>query len=305
MPKIAIIIPTLNAERYLNKMFAQFAKQVPYQPEVYVIDSNSKDNTVGIAKEKGATVHIIEPGTFDHGGTRNIGARLAKDADILVFMTQDALPENERWLDELVQPILKQEAVATFSRQIPYEDAGLLERFARNFNYPAESKLKTAKDIDSLGIKAFFLSNVCSAFSGKHFWEISGFPERTILNEDMIAAAKFLKSGHAVKYVAESVVYHSHNYTIEQQFKRNFDIGVSLVKTGDLLSGAKVGGEGFKFVLGQMKYVVQQGHPELVAYVFVESAAKLIAHTLGKKEQMLSKSLKKRLSMHSYYWDQV
>ena len=301
---ISIVIPTLNAERYLPVLLERLKNQTLEPSQIQIVDSASRDATAHIVLQAGVMLTRIPKADFDHGGTRNLGARAAADADILVFMTQDALPTDEHWLERLTAPIISGEAVATFSRQIPYSDAGPLEQFARTFNYPDQSRVKPLKDLPQLGIKTYFFSNVCSAVSAKHFWKVGGFPERTILNEDMILAARLLRAGHAVKYVAEAPVYHSHNYSIKQQFTRNFDIGVSIARAGSELEGAKVGGEGLRFVMGQMRYVVAQGRPDLLGRVILESGAKFTAHMLGKHEAKLPRALKKCLSMHSYFWDQ-
>jgi len=309
VPRISIVIPTLNAERYipalLEKLKSQTLELDQIQPDqIQIVDSASRDATPHLALQAGVNLRRIAKNEFDHGGTRNLGARAAKGADILIFMTQDALPTDEHWLERLTAPIVSGEAVATFSRQIPYPDAGPLEQFARSFNYPAESKLKTLEDLPQMGIKTFFFSNVCSAVSASHFLEVGGFPERTILNEDMILAARLLRTGYAIKYVAEAPVYHSHNYSLKQQFTRNFDIGVSIARAGAELEGARVGGEGVRFVLGQMRYVLSQGRPDLLGRIVLESGAKFSAHMLGKREALLPRAFKKSLSMHRYFWDQ-
>ncbi|WP_293914057.1 glycosyltransferase [Deinococcus sp.] len=249
---------------------------------------------------------IIERSDFDHGGTRNLGARLARDqgADILVFMTQDAIPANDGWLDELTAPILSGEAVATFARQLPRPGASPLEQFSRYFNYPAASRTRTQADIEQMGVKAFFFSNVCSAVRADVFWEVGGFPEHVIMNEDMTLAAKLLRAGHAIKYVAESEVIHSHDYSLAQQFRRNFDVGAFFADAGTLLEGASVGGEGLRFVKEQLRYVTRHGRVDLVPLVILEAATKFTAFQLGKRHHLIPKALKKKLSMHSYHWDQ-
>ena len=243
---------------------------------------------------------------FDHGGTRNLGAQFATEqgADILVFMTQDAIPANDRWLEELTAPIRFGEAVATSARQVPRPSASLLEQFSRYFNYPSISRKRDASDIPEMGVKAFFFSNVCSAVRADIFWDVSGFPESIIMNEDMLLAAKLLRAGHTIKYVAQAEVIHSHDYTLKQQFRRNFDVGVSFAEAGLLLDGAKVSGEGFRFVREQLRYVLRHGRADLLPLVFLEAATKFSAFQLGKRHRFLPLKLKKKLSMHSYHWDQ-
>jgi rhamnosyltransferase len=263
--------------------------------EKFIIDHNLEYSIISITKLE-----------FNHGGTRNLGARFAtvKNANILIFMTQDSIPRDDTWLEKLIRPIKLEEAVATFARQLPRPEASLLEKFSRYFNYPDQSQVRTQADIERLGVKAFFFSNVCSAVRADVFWEVGGFPENVIMNEDMTLAAKILRAGYAIKYVAEAEVIHSHDYTISQQFRRNFDVGAFFADAGPELQGAKVGGEGLRFVREQLRYVVSNRRPDLIARVLAESAAKFTAFQLGKRHRWLPLSLKKRLSMHSYHWDQ-
>ncbi len=298
---ISIIVPTLQAGRHLADLLPRLRDQKVSPAEIVIMDSSSSDDTVAVACASGCVVEVIPRSAFDHGGTRNLGARKAR-GEILVFMTQDAIPVDEYWLQNLVFPIASGEVVATFARQIPREDAGPLERFARGFNYPAKSRVKKLADVSELGYKAFFFSNVCSAVRADAFWEVGGFPEGVILNEDVLLCAKLLRAGCRVKYEAEARVYHSHSYSLVQQFRRNFDIGASVRQAGSLLEGARTGGEGSRFVLGQVRYVLRTGNLLDLFRVFGEAVAKLTAFNLGKRERYVPCAIKRRMSMHHYFW---
>lgn len=292
------IIPTLNPKISDLVLLKESSKNI------LIIDSQSK-NAEEILKS-GFKVKPISRHDFNHGGTRNLGARLATEdgADILVFMTQDAIPADEAWLENLVAPIRSGEAAATFARQLPRPEASLLEQFSRHFNYPGVSRVRSEADISQLGVKAFFFSNVCSAVRADVFWELGGFPEDVIMNEDMTLAAKLLRAGYKVKYVAEAEVVHSHDYTLKQQFRRNFDVGAFFAEAGPELSGASVTGEGVRFVREQIAYVRRHGRADLIPLVIAEAAAKFSAFQLGKRHRLLPLALKKKFSMHSYHWDQ-
>ena len=137
----------------------------------------------------------IDAQGFDHGGTRNLAASKAI-GDIFVWMTQDALFRDARvsWkFNQILCMILK--------LQPPMEDR-YRERMPTQlrdlhdlFNYPATGVIKGMDDLPRLGIKTFFFSNVCSAVKKEAFQEVGGFPEKTIMNEDMFLAAKLLQTG--------------------------------------------------------------------------------------------------------------
>ena len=299
-----IVIPTLNPGRDLEKLINLGKNALGFK--IIVVDSSSKDEDAQRLTQVTNEVISIPRKSFNHGGTRNLGARLASErgAEILVFMTQDAVPAGPGWLEQLVAPIRSDEAVATFARQLPRPGASVLEEFSRHFNYPAQSRLRTRADIPEMGVKAFFFSNVCSAVRADVFWELGGFPDDVIMNEDMLMAAKVLRAGYAIKYVAEAEVVHSHDYSLKQQFRRNFDVGAFFADAGGMLEGAAVGGEGFRFVREQLRYVLRRGRPDLLPLVVLEAGAKFSAFQLGKRHRFLPLSVKKRMSMHSYHWDQ-
>lgn len=299
--KTVTIVPLLNDLLGMNKIIEYQSK---ISADLIILDSG-ENSEIRAAMSKGDYL-TVNPKEFDHGGTRNLGARLAKEqgADILVFMTQDALPANSQWLENLVAPIKSGEAVATFGRQLPRAEASLLEKFSRYFNYPSVSRLRSEADIPQLGVKAFFFSNVCSAVRADVFWDMGGFPERIIMNEDMTLAAKLLRAGYKVKYVAEAEVIHSHDYTLKQQFRRNFDVGAFFADAGPELRGASVTGEGLRFVREQIAYVVRHGRADLIPLVLAEATAKFSAFQLGKRHHLIPLALKKKFSMHHYHWDQ-
>src|SRR4030043_2343566 len=106
---ISIILLTKNGDIYLEEVLRKvFAQEIEETFEVIAIDSGSIDHTREILAKFPIRVEEIPPSTFNHGETRNLGARLAK-GEYLVYLTQDATPLNEEWLEGLVYP-LKEDA---------------------------------------------------------------------------------------------------------------------------------------------------------------------------------------------------
>lgn len=300
---ISIIIPTRNAESYIENLVIMLSKQTIKAKEIIIIDTASKDNTRLICnKFKNVKFIQINDGEFDHGGTRNRAARQAS-GDILVFMTQDAIPEDEYFLEELVKPLGNNQICATYGRQVAREEAEPLEVFARKFNYPDEDLIKSSNDIDRLGVKAFFLSNVCSAFISEEFWNVGGFPEQTIMNEDMIIASKLLFNNKKVCYASKARVIHSHSYTYMQQFKRNFDVGVVFVDSSHYFNGVKSESEGIKYVKESAKYLIRNGKWYLIPHLIIDSGFRFLGYKAGKSYKKIPMKYVKKMSMHSFYFD--
>ena len=300
--KISIIIPTLNGEKYMPELLASLASQSVKPDEIIVIDSSSDDRTAEIATAFGCKVTIIKRSKFDHGGTRNLGVSLSS-GDVVVFMTQDALPTTDKFVGNLVRPLLNNVKIgATFGRQLARPDAAPPEQFTRLFNYPEHRMVKSKADIAALGVRAFFFSDVSSAIRRKNFEEAGRFPERILSNEDMVFAARLLLDGYEIAYTPDAVVWHSHNYGVKQQFKRYFDIGVFFSMNNWLKEHGKAESEGAKFVKAQLAYLVKNGQYAWVPQALALNFAKLAGYKLGLMQDRLPKVLKARFSQQRLFW---
>lgn len=298
---VSVIIPTHNAGLVLEKLLRSLTTQtVPC--EIIVIDSSSSDNTIRIAESYNAKTKIIIQNSFDHGGTRNLAASKSQ-GDILVFLTQDALPINNYFLENLVKPLEQKDIAAVFGKQLPNDDAKPTERFARLFNYPDTPFVKGREDLQELGIKTFFFSNSCSAIRKKEFELLGGFTEKVIMNEDMLIAGQLILRGYRIAYAPDAQVLHSHNYSLKQQFKRYFDIGVFLRSNSWVLEYAKTEYVGLMYIREGFKYLIKNGELLWCPYVMGEAFSKYLGYKLGLVHKFIPKETRKRFSMHSHYWD--
>jgi rhamnosyltransferase len=159
--------------------------------EIIVIDSASNDKTMEIAnKHKNVKIMEIKREEFNHGSTRH-KAFMESAGDIVCFLTQDALPQNEFYIENLTRPIREDSKVAMAGgRQVARKDARKSEKYVRLFNYPEASKIWDKGNVEELGIKAFFLSDSCSAYSRSAYMDIGGFEKNILTNEDMEIAAR-------------------------------------------------------------------------------------------------------------------
>jgi len=301
MALVSVFIPTLNASKYIKVLLESLKVQTCFPDEIIIIDSSSEDDTLEIASTFDVKTITIPRQDFDHGGTRNLAANISS-GDILIFLTQDALPFDEFLIKNLVKPLNDPSIAASFGRQIPREDACPIEVFARLFNYPDISIIKNMDSLEILGIKTFFFSNVCSAIKKKELTEVGSFPERAILNEDMVLAAKLILKGYNIAYVPEAKVIHSHNYRLAHQFKRYFDIGVSLRDNYWILHYAKTGNEGIKFLKDEIRYLFKHKAYGKIPYVIPEAISKYFGYKLGLSYPIIPNPLRKRLSMNNNYW---
>jgi rhamnosyltransferase len=277
--------------------------------EIIVIDSESTDETVAIAQSLNAKILNVRRADFDHGGTRNRAAGAAS-GDILMFMTQDAMPCDNQLIEQLTRGLSDAEGddglpVMAYAKQLPREDASLLEKLSRAHNYPDQSHIREIHDVEQYGIKTFFCSNVCSAIPKAVFENLGKFQEPVIFNEDLFMAAKCILGGRRVAYRAEARVLHSHNYSLKQQFNRFFDNGISMRMNQWMTKYSTVGAAGSSLVKKQVKGLMASGHIHLLPKLVIESAVKLAGYKLGLHYKKLPETIVRQISMHPHIWHHI
>ncbi len=301
---VSLIIPTLNAGPSLGKLLAALKAQTARPDEIIIVDSASDDDTLKTAEDHGARTISVARESFDHGGTRTLAAMEAA-GDMLVFMTQDALPADEHALKRLTRPIAERErTAAVFGRQRPHAGASTLSAHLRAFNYPDISYRRSLDDRAVHGIKCAFLSNAFAAYSKRVLEEIGWFKGDLILGEDTYAGAKILLAGYEIEYVSDAVVYHSHEYSISQEFKRYFDIGVFHATENWIIKEfGKAEKEGMRYIKSGISYLSGRRKYHLIPELLVRSGAKYLGYKLGRSHGSLPGNLARRLSMHRSWWE--
>jgi rhamnosyltransferase len=296
-----VIIPTLNAALDWPRFSSALLSCVSPK-DVLILDSSSTDGTGDLARIAGFRVHSILRAEFNHGGTRQLAAELLPGAEILVFLTQDAVLATPDTIERLLNSFNDQNVAAAFGRQLPHLGSTPIEKHARLFNYPGQSSVRTLESREELGFKSIFISNSFAAYRREALMAVDGFPHDVIFGEDTITAAKLLLAGWKIAYVAEAQVYHSHSYTWMQEFKRYFDIGVLHNREHWLLDEfGQASGEGKRFVLSELRYLWPK-HILLIPSSLIRTALKLIGYRLGRMEGKLSLAWKRRLSMNRGFW---
>ena len=300
--KSVVVVPTLNPGPLWAKWVDALARQVPPVSKLIIIDSSSTDGQVHKTNLPGVVVKNISRAEFDHGGTRQLGVNLAGDVDVVVFLTQDAVLEHPESIQNLLKPLADPRVGVVHGRQLPRPEARPIEAHARLFNYPEMDRLSSFEDRKQVGMKAAFCSNSFSAYRVSALRAIGGFPVGNIFGEDMYVAARLLMAGWLSAYASHATVYHSHDYTMAEEVRRYFDVGVFHSRNRWLLDNfGKPMGEGKRFVLSELRYVAGK-NPLQLPSVIVRTGLKFAGYKAGLSEASLPLSLKRRLSMNKSFW---
>lgn len=285
MTSVSVIIPTCNAGKYIGQQLDILLRQTVKPCEIIVVDSASDDTTCQIATSQGEPVKLLEirREEFDHGGTRDFALRQT-EGDYVLFLTQDALPIDERYIENLIAPMVRDTAVAAVcARQVAYPDAREYERLNREFNYPTQGRVWSADDIDRFGVKAYFFSDACSAYRRSAYDAVGGFDRPIETNEDMLIAAKLIHAGYKLAYEPTAQVYHSHCFSLRHEYERNKSIARVMARYSERLVGANSDREGMRLALAVSGQLLRQGRlVSLVRFIAI-LAARFLGNRAGKR----------------------
>ncbi len=232
-PRISVLMPTWQGMEFLERVLdALEAQEVDVAWDFLAIDSGSTDGTWELLGERAAgfpvplrreRIHGVE---FDHGDTRNLLAARSR-GELMVFLTQDAIPGGPSWLADLVRNFEDAAVGAAYCRNVPRPDAEVLTKIfsAGDPGYAAgrrETTLPPSEVYEAMGPHErrllYNFNDVASAFR-RDLWERHPFP-RTPFGEDILMARAFLEAGYKVVYDDVAVVEHSHDYDATETYAR-------------------------------------------------------------------------------------
>lgn len=307
--KVDIIIPVYKPGRGFLTLIDRLEHQTAAIHKIIIMNTEREyfdrlvEGTSFFEKYSNVCVHHLAKKDFDHGGTRRKGVEQS-DAPVFVMMTMDAMPVDKYLVERLTAPLEREDVAVSYGRQTAGKGSGEIERFTRRFNYPEKGCEKSAKDMEKLGIKTFFCSNVCAAYRRDVYDRLGGFIDHTIFNEDMIYAAGAIKAGYKIVYEAGAKVEHGHNYTYRQQFCRNFDLGVSQADHPEVFGAVSSEGEGAALMKKTTAYLWKNKKRKLIPGLYISSCFKYAGYLLGKRYRRLPKNLVLKCTMSKEYWEQ-
>ncbi len=302
MPIVDVIIPVYRPKADFKNILNRLLGQTSAPNHIFLLQTIEDDSELMAEFESDKiSVHPIMKNEYDHGGTRRFGMTLS-NAEFVLLMTQDAMPMNAKLIEKLLEPMADKKTAISYGRQVAAADADVIEKLTRKYNYPMESSVKTKKDVERLGIKAYFCSDVCALYRKSAYDRLGGFVKRALFNEDMIIACRAMNAGYGVAYCADAKVLHSHSYTCAQQFKRNFDVGASQKQHGEVFEKISSEKEGSGYAKKIIDELLRRRMPFKAFYFAVQCAFKLAGFELGKNYDRLPESLIMKCTMNRQFW---
>ncbi|MGN6586322.1 MAG: glycosyltransferase [Solirubrobacterales bacterium] len=234
--RVSVLMPVIDAGEALRTTLPLLLEQeADAELEVVAVDSASRDDTVDVLKEFGATVLAIDPSEFDHGLTRNLLADRAR-GDVLVFLNQRSRPLDRGWLAPLLSTLVADPTIAgACSRVLPYPDADPLTKRDGALDPSGSPERKVSRIADwetwrqmpAEQRRLFMNFHTVSAAVRADALQRVPFQSVRTIGEDLLWAREALEAGMALVHEPGSRVYHSHEYSLREWFMRNVDDGVA------------------------------------------------------------------------------
>ena len=211
---VAVIMRSKNEMPYAPLALKGLAAQTWKDFTLYNVDSGSTDGTLEVVRAANPErLQEIPPKAYVPGKVLN--EMIAMSAEpVIVFLNADAIPDGDEWLERLLRPIVDGKADATMSKQTPRNDAHFVVKYDYHRAYDPRNIKEENED---------FFSAVACAFR-REWWERQKFPESGYA-EDLAWARDCRVKGARFKLVLDSVVEHSHNYTIKELYRKKFRHG--------------------------------------------------------------------------------
>lgn len=244
LPLVSVCILTKNPGAIFRSVLpAVLNQKTDFSYEVIVIDSGSSDGTLDFIRDLKSTkikLLSIKPADFGHGKTRNYAVS-ESSGEFVAMITHDALPKNDYWLQGMIAPFFEDEAIAgVFGRHDAYESASPFTKrdiglHFDNFNAGKkivwlDDKDRYSKDVGYRQWLHYFSDN--NAALRKTVWQKIPYPDVDFA-EDQLWAKEIIEKGYKKAYADDAIVYHSHNYSLGQTFRRSYDESRALKKLFD------------------------------------------------------------------------
>ena len=248
---VTIVIPVKNGgDRFRELCEILKGQKTHYTYEVVIVDSGSTDDSVAVAKDAGFSVYEIPPSEFGHGKTRAYGASLGTGRYIS-FLTQDALPADDAWVEHIVGAMDSMPEVAgAFGQHYPYPECNPVDRQMLQLHFAnflredehggvevsGENRIFSLHDGNRAVYEADagyrqwlgFFSDNCSIIR-RSAWEQIPYADVDFA-EDQVWAAAAIAAGMKKAYIPSAAVYHSHDYPLRDYKQRYYDDFASVYK---------------------------------------------------------------------------
>ena len=302
--KIDVVILVFRPDGRLKMCIERLLRQSVTPDRIYldVLYENPVDKEIPeVYMDERIEARYMPREEYDHAGSRDAMIRLL-DSEIVIFMVQTAIPQSRYLIEKLTEPFVDEKTAIAYGRHITDEECAPIECCVRQFNYPPKGMTRSLEDMQKLGIRTFFNSNVCAAYRRTAYLETEGFGKKMIAGEDMLAARRILEKGWQIVYVPEAEILYYRKDNLRELWKRNFDIGVAHAEHPEMIENTRPGREGMRLVRVTSALLKQNHMEEYLGEVAVRSMVRYLAYHFGRNYEHLPEKVVRKCSANKEYW---
>lgn len=200
---ISVVVRARNEGSWMTRcMRALRMQSASAELDLILVDNESTDNTVAIAKDFGARVVTISQERFSFGRALNIGIVEAR-FEVVALLSSHCVPVNDLWASYLHGHFADDNAgvvCGVYGRQEPLPETSMTDR---------RDLWTTFRDERVRQVKDHFFHNANSAIR-KSIWEMHPFNEQIRGVEDREWGKRMIRLGRQIIYEPNARVNHYH-----------------------------------------------------------------------------------------------
>lgn len=235
---VSVVIPTYNAGTQFKRMLKKLNTQkLSGKLEIVVVDSGSSDGTPETAERCGAKLYRIPHKDFSHSYARNFGVEKAQ-GNVILFMTQDALPIGEDWVASMIAPIVSRKVAAVSARELCPESTEMFFKISsRSFSaflgVDREDKFNRLSEGERLNQNELRIrSNLSDVSCAIDRGVFDKYRYRYDFAEDLDMGMRLIRDGYTILLSSNIRVLHGHNRKAGYYLKRSL---VDILTLGKML----------------------------------------------------------------------
>jgi len=213
---ISVIIRSKNEEEWIEQCLQAVSRQELVDHEVILVDNESTDSTLDIAKKFDCNIVNISAKEWSYGRALNLGIEKSK-GDFIALLSAHCIPATTNWLLRLQMNFQDEQVAGVYGKQEPVESTHPLDKRDMWNTFGLERKEQT--------LDPFFHN--ANSMIRKSVWNKFKFDEKISGVEDRLWAKKILNEGHKIIYEPGANVYHPHGLNQgadEKRAKRVVDV---------------------------------------------------------------------------------
>ena len=290
-PSISVVIPTLNAGRAFGTVLHRIMGQGCQPAEILCADGGSSDGTRHIISQFPlARLVEIEAAPGPATWNRAIGEATG---EIVVFLSQDAVPADGDWLSRLTTPFEDRSVAGVYGRQEAPIGGDPIHAFRLHQRFCHEAHIRRIRIGDQVRYKSLPFSIENGAIR-RSVWRGIHFNEHLPLGADRVWARQAVLASCSIAYAPQAVVIRQSTSTLTATYRLALLTGYTDAQFGD--GGGTLWPDSRHFTRRAAWALLKGFAWGRLPYLALEDAVQRYAYRLGRRLDRISPAVRRRIA---------